>query len=742
MLLPGEVLMFLRAIADAFAVHNPPNCDESLFAQIILSAHSTGFGQGSEGPPGSPSGRVSGGQQIGECWSRSLKFAHSGSSSSSTSGSTRRRVFCRPGSRDSVATPKPIRKDERRGERIPPPRSPVTGFQGCFPSDRQGRSGESDAIRAESFDAAEAWACLEGGSLSHPPQHGEAFSRWGSAAEPTSAPSNPFLEHHNLPETFSADITDGNLGEEALRQQEARMRFQADALAQVNDVVYAVDHQRRVIYWNQAAEELYGYSAAEIVGRRLRDVIPLRWIRPEDEEACRRSLATTGRWRGESIRFKKSGEGLYVEASVSTIRRDETGAPGYLVVERDITARKLAEIELRRSHEELEERIRERTRELADTNQELRAEIAERLKSEAAAKESEERFRLLVEGVQDYAIYMLDPTGHILSWNVGAERIKGYAAREVLGKHFSMFYSREDVSSGEAERALAIAAREGRHEDEGWRVRQDGSRFWANALITALRDSHGKLRGFAKVTRDISERKQAQESLLELSGRLLHAQDEERRRLARELHDSTAQTLSAISLNLALLDHTAQATLTEPAIKALAACQALADQASQEIRTFSYLLHPPLLDQAGLEQALRWYVDGFGQRTKIEVALEITPPEFDRLPPDVETALFRIVQECLTNVYRHSGSPTALVSLVRGPREIRLRVEDRGTGVAVGAIGGDDGVPGDCGVGIRGMRERVRQLGGSMTFANAQPGTIAEVVLPLRQETEDRRQKL
>jgi len=124
--------------------------------------------------------------------------------------------------------------------------------------------------------------------------------------------------------------------------------------------------------------------------------------------------------------------------------------------------------------------------------------------------ESEERFRLLVESVSDYAIFVLDPTGHVATWNIGAERIKGYKAAEIIGKHFSIFYPPEDLAAGKTERELEIAARVGRFEEEGWRVRQDGSHFWANVTITALRNAEGTLLGFAKVTRDLTDRREAE----------------------------------------------------------------------------------------------------------------------------------------------------------------------------------------------------------------------------------------
>ncbi len=350
---------------------------------------------------------------------------------------------------------------------------------------------------------------------------------------------------------------------------------------------------------------------------------------------------------------------------------------------------------------------------------------------EDALRRSEERFRLLVEVVKDYAIYMLDPDGYILSWNQGAERIKGYTAEEAIGSHFSVFYPLGDIRSQKPARDLATAASEGRFEDEGWRIRKDGSRFWANIVITALRDAEGRLRGFSKVTRDITERKRTEESLRKLSGRLLTLQDEERRRLARELHDSTAQTLSALCLNLALVRLQADVTTSPKAEKALSDALELADHASQEIRAISYLLHPPLLDEQGLGGALRWYVDGYIKRTKINVDLEISPPELERLSSELETALFRIVQECLTNIYRHSGSPTAEVRLTWSSDVLSLRVRDHGKGLSEERLKGNDDTPVAFGVGIYGMRERVRQLGGHMEIVSGNPGTIVEVSLPL-----------
>jgi PAS domain S-box-containing protein len=371
----------------------------------------------------------------------------------------------------------------------------------------------------------------------------------------------------------------------------------------------------------------------------------------------------------------------------------------------------------------------ERLRSIAQLQQKAQV-VTELDRALEELRQSEERFRLFVEGVKDYAIFMLDAGGHVMSWNAGAERIKGYRRDEILGSHFSAFYPSEDVQSGKPYRALETAAAEGRFEDEGWRIRKDGSRFYANVVITCIRDSEGRLQGFSKVTRDITERKRSEDAVRELSGRLLQTRDEERRRLARELHDSTAQTLTALSLNLALIKEFVDLGGSPKASKAHAESVELAKEASQEIRTLSYLLHPPMLDEAGLLSALRWFVDGFVQRTSVSVELEI-PSELERLSTEVETALFRIAQECLSNIHRHSGSTTATLRLLKDAGQITLDVADEGVGLPSGAVG-RNGAPVTTGVGIRGMYERVRQLGGRLELKPGNPGTRVIAVVPVR----------
>lgn len=347
------------------------------------------------------------------------------------------------------------------------------------------------------------------------------------------------------------------------------------------------------------------------------------------------------------------------------------------------------------------------------------------LEHERALRQNAEQFQLMVEGVLDYAIFTLTPEGFISSWNPGAERIKGYKAQEILGKHFSAFYMPEDVQAGQPERGLKTASVEGRFEAEGWRVRKDGSRFWANVIISALRDQRGKLRGFVKITRDVTEKKKAEEDLYALSGRLLQAQDEERRRLARDLHDSAGQILAVLGMNLAALpEQTDQKALTQLAREN----RALVDQLTQEIRTISYLLHPPLLDENGVSDALRWYVEGLTQRSGLDVTLEL-PEDLGGVPRELGLAIFRVVQECLTNVYRHSGSKTASIRVARDSAGIHTEVEDQGVGITPDRLNRLQSS--GSGLGLRGMKERIRQFGGSLNIESNDHGTKVSVDIPL-----------
>jgi len=239
-----------------------------------------------------------------------------------------------------------------------------------------------------------------------------------------------------------------------------------------------------------------------------------------------------------------------------------------------------------------------------------------------------------------------------------------------------------------------------------------------------LQIAHSDLEG--KIQQRTSELSTANESLRELSHHLQQLRDQERRQIARELHDSVGQMLAALSMNIAKVQ--SQAQRLDPKVSAAVdENAAIVAQISKEIRTISHLLHPPLLDAAGLASAIRWYVDGFSERSKIKVDIEI-PPEFRRLSDEMEIAIFRMVQECLTNIHRHSGSSTAIIAIREEDQNIVVEVKDTGTGIPIDRQKEMETVRG--GVGFRGMSERLSQFGGELNVKSGSGGTSVTAKLP------------
>jgi PAS domain S-box-containing protein len=341
------------------------------------------------------------------------------------------------------------------------------------------------------------------------------------------------------------------------------------------------------------------------------------------------------------------------------------------------------------------------------------------------------RFRLFVESVKDYAIFMLDPSGRVTTWNQGAERIKGYRAAEIIGQHISRFYTPEDLKLGLPAQLLKTAQAQGRVESEGWRVRADGSRFWANVVITAIRDEHGSLQGFGKVTRDLTERKQAEEALAALAGRVVHAQDRERQRVATSLSDSTSPAFAALLSKLYQLRKRADgasAQLTDD-------CIALAEFLSREIRTVSYLLHPPAHETEGLLTALRTYLEGFAREKGIPIVIDFPAqlPQLPKLPESAGIALYRVVQEALPSLLHVSGNLRGKAVLAVKHEQLVLRIGDEGQGLSPQVLEEVRRGLGELGIAIAGLRERMQLLGGTVQIHPTLGGTWLIATLPLNE---------
>jgi PAS domain S-box-containing protein len=279
------------------------------------------------------------------------------------------------------------------------------------------------------------------------------------------------------------DITERKQAQEALFESERRFRLLVEGLTDY--AICMLDPSGIVANWNTGAARMKGYTADEIISQHFSRFYP-----PEDRTAglparALRIAAEEGRYEAEGWRMRKDGTRFWAAVVIDAIRDPDGTLIGFAKITRDVTERRAAQEEL---------------------------------------KASERLFRLLVNGVTDYALFMLDPNGIVTSWNAGAERIKGYAAPEIIGQHFSRFYTATDRAAGVPARALQTAAAEGRFEAEGWRLRKDGKPFWANVVIDPIRDDDGRLIGYSKITRDITERRQAQQSMQEAQTRMAQLQ--------------------------------------------------------------------------------------------------------------------------------------------------------------------------------------------------------------------------
>jgi PAS domain S-box-containing protein len=538
-------------------------------------------------------------------------------------------------------------------------------------------------------------------------------------------------------ETNIESIMEANIDISAAKEASRLNNLLAAIVGSSDDAIISKSLDGTITSWNSGAERMFGYSAKEAVGKHITLIVPQD--RRGEETNILKGLKRGERIdHFETVRVRKDGTQLDISLTISPVKDGAGNVIGASKVARDVTARK---------------------------------------RIERALRENEERYRTLFD-LAPVAVYSCDVSGVIQAYNSSAAELWGrkpelgdtderFCGSFKLYRPDGSFMPHDQCPMGDVLTGKVPAT----HDAEVHIERPDGSRVIVIVNIAPLKDDRGEITGAINCFYDVTERKMAEEalrrsiadrlqaekalrenenrlrlaneelesvvqnrtaSLRHLSAKLMRSQDEERRRIARNLHDSLGQYLTSIKMNLELLRSSDAPNKDE----VLSATLESVERSLAETRTLSCLLHPPLLDEVGFTSAARWYTDEFAKRSGIKMELEL-PEGVDRLPELVRIALFRILQESLTNVHRHSGSPSVEVRLKVNNHQAVLTVRDFGRGVPAELIQGSQANGEHFGVGLSGMRERVNDLGGTFEIQSSGNGTLIIVSIPLATETSD-----
>lgn len=485
-------------------------------------------------------------------------------------------------------------------------------------------------------------------------------------------------------------------------QQEVEQHF-TELVAGVEDhAIFLLDPNGIIKSWNAGARRIKGYEAEEIIGQPFtrfytKEAIDSGW--PQEEL---RQAAASGRLQDEGWRICKDGRRIWANVVITALRGPNRELQGYLKITRDLTERRQAEDKLR---------------------------------------QSEERLRLMIESVRDYAIFMLDAEGRVATWNLGAERIKGYTASEIIGQHLSIFYSSEDIASGKPTRELEAAVRDGRAEDEGWRVRKDRSQFWANVILTPLYDDAGKLRGFAKITRDMTEKRRVEE--LQLADR---HKNEFLAMLAHELRNPLAPIRNGIEfLKLISAGQTEVFETTVMMERQIVHLVRLVDDLLDVSRIVTGKIH---LERERVDvntvveraiEEIQPYIDSRGHE------LMLTRPARSIVVQGDMVRLSQVISNLLSNAAKYTDQPSQIwLSIEPHEESVEIRIRDSGLGMTQEELSrvfklfeqADNSVGrarGGLGIGLTLVKRLVEMHGGSVTATSAghNQGTEVVVRLPL-----------